>query len=94
MSLNVQQMKVVSGELYKNYELLNWDEEVILSQLEFTPKQLHDSLEMNGNSNGYDVWKLKDYLVDKLMEQGKNPYPFTILKDNIWFPSVKHGKCR
>jgi hypothetical protein len=76
MSLNAQQMKVVSGELYKNYELLKGDEKVILSQLEFTPKELHDSLEMNRDSNGYDVWKLRDYLVDKLREQGKKPYPF------------------
>jgi len=82
-------MKVVSNELYLNYELFNGEEHVILSELEFSPKQLHDSLEMDGNSNGYDVWKLRDYLIDKLKEQGKEPYPFSILKENIWFPYRK-----
>lgn len=89
MSLNARQMKVVSEELYRNYELLNGDENVILADLEFTPKQLHDSLDMNGSSNGYDVWKLRDYLIEKLKEQGKEPYPFSILKENLWFPYRK-----
>jgi hypothetical protein len=36
-------------------------------------------------SHGEAVWRLSDYLEDKIKEQGKDPYPYSILKTNIWY---------
>lgn len=44
------------------------------------------------NANPSDVWKLRDYLLDKLKAEGKTAYPFSALADpsaNKWFKNQK-----
>lgn len=89
MSLNLKQKQITAHELQINFHNLVIDKEQILNDLKFTSEQLEFALKVSGRTNGYDVWKLRDYLEEKLQEQGREVYPFSILKQNIWFPYQK-----
>ena len=60
-----------------------------MSDLKFSEEELHNALNVTENTNGYNVWKLRDYLVEKLKKERKEVYPFSILKMNIYFPYKK-----
>ena len=66
--LNPAQKKLTAYELKKNYEQLNIAHEQLLNDLAFTEESLNKALNVTERINGYDVWKLRDYLVDKLQE--------------------------
>lgn len=83
--LTIQQKQITASELKTNYKQLKIDHETILNDLLFTEEQFHHALNVTEETNGYDVWKLRDYLVDKLQEQGLTVYPFSILKTNRWY---------
>lgn len=83
--LNFMQKKVTAKELHKNLDLLELSQEQMLSDLEFRKRQLEHALNVTGETNGYDVWKLRDYMVDKLTEQGTDGYPYSVLQSNIWY---------
>lgn len=89
MSLNVKQKKATAEELNENYKRLGYSEEKILSDLKFSEEELHNALNVTENTNGYNVWKLRDYLVEKLKKERKEVYPSSILKMNIYFPYKK-----
>lgn len=83
--LNIIQKKVTAKELQKNFEQLEISQEQVLSDLIFTEEQLHHALNVTEKTNGYDVWKLRDYTVEKLNEQGKKACPYSVLQANIWY---------
>lgn len=89
MSLNKSEKKITSEELITNYKKADLDEKQVLLDLNFTSKQLHEALTVSDETNGFDVWKLKDYIDDKLKERNIKPNPYSILKNNIWYSYKK-----
>ena len=83
--------KATAKELQENYEILGYSTEKVLHDLCFTEEQLQRTLWMK-NVNSSDVWKLRDYLLDKLKVEGKTAYSFSALADpsaNKWFTYQK-----
>ena len=76
MSLNAKQKKATAEELNENYKRLGYSEEKILSDLKFSEEELHNALNVTENTNGYNVWKLRDYLVEKLKKDKKRSVYF------------------
>ncbi|WP_057915933.1 DUF2316 family protein [Peribacillus muralis] len=85
MSLNHAQRKQTSEELKVNYEISGLTSEDIQADLGFSVKQLEETLNIGPSSQGEAVWMLRDYLEEKIKEQGKEPHPYSILKTNIWY---------
>lgn len=84
--LTSQEIKQTSKELKEHYALLNADEEKILKDLIFTKEQLESVLQMK-NPNPEDVWKLRDYLEDRLRQKDLYISEFTVLRPgrNHWY---------
>ncbi len=83
--------KAMAKELQENYKILGYSIEKILHDLCFAEEQLQRTLRVK-NANPSDVWKLRDYLLDKLKAEGKTAYPFSALADpsaNKWFTYQK-----
>lgn len=75
-------------ELQENYKRLNEPEEQVLKDVQISQKELHNVLNMTHPYPG-DVWKVRDYLEDKLTEKGIPMKPFSRLADhsaNHWYP--------
>ncbi len=89
MSLTAEQIIKVAEELKHKYELLDGNVDEILAHLNFTDVQLENTLEVSGGCHPVDVWKLHDYLEEKLTEQGKTFEKSTVLKKNNYFPYTK-----
>lgn len=86
--LNSEQKRVTADELTRNFEKLQLSQAQVLTDLQFTAEQLENALRVE-NSNGYDVWKLRDYLAEQLQEQGTAVTAFSVLKENRWYSYLK-----
>lgn len=86
MSLNARQIEQTRIELLQNYELLGFSLETIAQDLGFRDDDFNKALELVPHHNPTNVWKLRDYLEKKILEQGKQPVPFTVLTKNIYYP--------
>ncbi len=89
MSLTASQKITVSNELKENYAKYDFDEQKVLADLKFTKEQLENTFKVNDLSQPVDVWKLKDYIDEKLEDNGITPIPSSVMKNNIWFPYKK-----
>ncbi|MFT4104129.1 MAG: DUF2316 family protein [Lacrimispora sp.] len=86
MSLNAHQRKQTSFELHKNHQISGLSLETIRADLGFTAEELSAAFELSTPGHDpTDVWKLRDYLEKSIREQGKEPYPYSSLKVNIWY---------
>ncbi|MFJ7755892.1 DUF2316 family protein [Peribacillus muralis] len=85
MSLNMEQREQTSKELHANYEFSGLRSEDIQADLGFSHEQLEETINLGPASHGEEVWRLRDYLEERIKEQGKEPYPYSILKTNIWY---------
>ncbi len=83
MSLSVEKKRTTSKELRENYKILGMDPERIQNDLGFTEQMLLDTLNVTSSTTGVKIWKLRDYMNDKIKEQGKSPVPYSILRYNI-----------
>ena len=92
MSLNAAQKKQNSIELKENFRILGFDPEVIQADLGFSPKEFEDTINVGPVEDPTMVWMLRDYMEEKILQQGKEPYPCTILTHNIYFPYKKNWK--
>lgn len=82
------EIKATKEELQANYRRLNQPEATVLADLEMNAERLDAVLNME-HSDPSDVWEVRDYLEDKLKEQGIEMVPFLRLGDhsaNHWFP--------
>lgn len=82
------EIKATKEELQANYRRLNRPEATVLADLEMNAERLDAVLNME-HSDPSDVWEVRDYLEDKLKEQGIEMVPFSRLGDhsaNHWFP--------
>lgn len=74
-------------ELQENYKRLDEPEDKVLKDLEMPREELHAVLNMSGPYPG-DVWKVRDYLEDKLKEKGIPMKPWSRLANhsaNRWY---------
>lgn len=85
MSLNAKQKKATAEELNENYKRLGYSEEKILSDLKFSEEELHNALNVTENTNGYNVWKLRDYLVEKLKKERERSVSFFNIENEYLF---------
>ncbi len=85
MSLNTAQRKQTSKELKINYQISGLTPEDIQTALGFNPQQLEEILNVGSKAGGERVWRLRDYMEEKIKEQGKEALPYSILRENIWF---------
>ena len=89
MSLNTEQKKQTSIELYENYRISELASEKIQADLGLDARELEKTLNVGLGVDPTTVWRLRDYMEDKIKEQGKTPYPYSILIENIYFPYEK-----
>lgn len=87
--LTTEEKRMTARQLRENYKRLGWEEDKVLRDLQFTREELEDALGVceKGIANPADVWKLRDYLEEKMAEQGKEMLPFSVLipHRNLWF---------
>lgn len=77
-----------SEELRENYKRLNEPEDEILKDVEISRDEFHRVLDMRNPYPG-NVWKVRDYLEDRLKEKGIPMKPWSRLSDhslNLWYP--------
>lgn len=75
-------------ELQENLKRLGYPTEQICIETELTPKDLMATIQV-ADAKPSNVWKLRDYLDDKLTQEGISPYPWTALANhtaNRWYP--------
>lgn len=89
MSLSTREIEQTRIEMAKNFEILEMSPEAIEEALGFSSLDFKNALEVAPRYNPTNVWKLRDYMEEKIKEQGKVPYPFSILTKNIYYPYEK-----
>ncbi len=85
--LTKTEVKNTRNELQQNFDRLGYEKDRICREAEISPAALDAALQMN-NPVPNDVWKVRDYLEDMLVKEGKEVYPWTRLADhsaNRWF---------
>ncbi len=85
MSLNRMQKKQTSEELKKNYQISGLTPVEIQHGLGLDFRMIEETLKMSPNADPTNVWRLRDYMEEKIIEQGKKPFPYSVLKVNRWF---------
>ena len=90
MSLNNSEQHRTSAELTANLELSGLDLAEVQADLDFTPIRLQSTLAFD-NAQPADVWLLRDYLDQVIIDRGRMPLPYTTLTEqarvnaNRWF---------
>ncbi|TRZ39485.1 DUF2316 family protein [Niallia circulans] len=85
MSLNSAQRQQTSMELKANFDISGLTCKEVQTDLGFSGELLEETLNVGSGTHGEAVWRLRDYLEEKIQEQGKEPHPYSILKTNIWY---------
>ena len=85
MSLTGAQRIQTSKELKENYRIAGLAPETVCAGLHFSEQQLEDALNLAPATDGETVWRLRDYLEEKIKAQGKEPYPYSVLRNNIYY---------
>ena len=87
MSLSAQQIEDTKNELRANYEKTGLTVEEIASALSTSTDYINQLFDLEPKKLE-DTWILKNYLIEKVKEAGKEPTPFTALGGDyhvIWF---------
>jgi hypothetical protein len=82
MSLNNREQRRTSAELRQNLELSHLTEAEVAADLEFAPARLESTLEVDFASDPVDVWLLRDYLEQAVLDSGRTPIAFTVLTES------------
>ncbi|EET62900.1 hypothetical protein BRYFOR_05251 [Marvinbryantia formatexigens DSM 14469] len=85
--LTPMQKRNTARELQENYRRLDMDLASVLADLGISEAEFKRVLAMD-HPDPAQVWMVRDYLEDKLKEQGTEMYPFSRLADhsaNKWF---------
>jgi hypothetical protein len=99
VSLNNAEQRRTSAELRQSLELSGLTVAEVAADLDLTPARLESTLEVDFASDAVDVWQLRDYLEQAVLDAGRAPVRFTVLtegsraKANGWFrlrPAPRH----
>lgn len=82
--LTAQEKRQQAIELNENYSALDFPRERILQDIKISEAELDKVLAMT-NEDPTAVWMLRDYMDEKLREQGKTPRPYSKQGTNRWF---------
>ncbi len=82
--LNAEQLIQTSIEMKENLRISALTPEIVCADLDISSSALAAVLDMSG-ADPTTVWRVRDYLLRKIEEQGKSPLPFSALKTNIWY---------
>ncbi|WP_182199352.1 DUF2316 family protein [Paraliobacillus salinarum] len=74
MSLDSEQKKHVAKELRENFKHAGLRPEVIQADLAFSHEQYEETIKLGPTSDEAAVERLRSYLEEKIIEQGKKPY--------------------
>ncbi len=85
MSLSVREMLQTSDELKRNLEISGLSDAEVRAALGFTQQRYERSLTLSSVHDPTDVWRLRDYLEKRILEQGRRPHPYSKLISNIWY---------
>ncbi|TLG71807.1 DUF2316 family protein [Culicoidibacter larvae] len=86
MSLNANQLLETSRELQINLEISGLSLAELEAVLGIKQTELEAIIEMTDIVSPTNVWRVRDYLEKVILEQGKQPHPYSALKQNIYFP--------
>lgn len=86
--LTEQEKRQQSIELNENYRLLGFSRERVVQEIKFSEADLDAVLAMTGENPTY-VWMLRDYMDEKLKEQGKTPRRYSKGIVNLYYPYKK-----
>lgn len=87
MSLTLQQMNNTRAELKQNFELIDLSKQQIADDLNISLVKLDHIFTLTQRSLN-DPWILRNYLLQKVKEEGQTPVPFTALSGDwhhYWF---------
>ncbi|MDA3965197.1 DUF2316 family protein [Enterococcus thailandicus] len=87
MSLTKQQQINTLNEFQENFALLGSSTQEIADELRTSPEKVEAILLLQP-ATIEEPWILKNYLIEKLIEQGKTPIPFSALigdYHDYWF---------
>ncbi|WP_429970832.1 DUF2316 family protein [Fructilactobacillus sp. Tb1] len=97
MSLNPTEQANTKRELRENFDLAKVTAEQAARDLDTTVTHFEDVLQLD-STRIEEPWIIKQYLNDKIVEQGKEPVPYSKLVGdpaNYWFLDdgfIKQGK--
>ncbi|MDL4839461.1 DUF2316 family protein [Aquibacillus rhizosphaerae] len=77
MSFNPEQQNHVGKELRDNFKLSGLTPEVIQADLAFSHEQFEETIKLGPTSDEHAIEQLRNYLVEKLREQGKEPSSYS-----------------
>lgn len=87
MTLNPKQLDMTRHELQQNFELSGLTKKQVAMDLNISEIKLDHLFNLNQQSLD-DPWILRNYLIEKVQEAGKEPVPFSALGGNWhrhWF---------
>lgn len=82
VSLNQQEMVITSSELQANLSLCGLSVEQVAADLVLAPDYVRSLLALSGAQDPADVWLLRDYLEQAVVDSGGTPRPFTVLTED------------
>ncbi len=82
--LSEKQLRQTSVEMNENLQISGLTKETVCADLNISSGALNAVLAMS-HEDPTTVWRVRDYLVKKIEEQGKEPMRFSALKRNIWY---------
>lgn len=85
MSLSTAQLRQTSAELNEDLRISGLAPEQICTALHISQPELDAVLSLSGESPTA-VWRVRDYLEEKIRQQGKTPCPYSALKHNFYYP--------
>jgi hypothetical protein len=99
MSLNDAERSRTCRELQHNLELSGLTHSQAANDLGFSVQRLDDTLTLATGNDPADVWQLRDYLEQAVLDGGGEPAPFSVLTEDArsaarsWFdlrPAPRH----
>ncbi|MBO1754394.1 DUF2316 family protein [Allobranchiibius sp. CTAmp26] len=81
MSLDAAETARTRRELRANFELSGLTTAEVAADLVLDPGALERLLDLSGRTDPADVWCLRDYLEQAVLDQGRTPVPFSVLDE-------------
>jgi hypothetical protein len=79
MTLNIKERKITSEELKKNLQISGATPKEIQFSLDMNQEELQVTLTLAPNSDPRAVYRLRDYIDERIRELGKKPYPYSLI---------------
>ncbi|WP_326733729.1 DUF2316 family protein [Streptomyces sp. NBC_01022] len=91
MTLNTVERHRTGEEFAQNVARSGLAPHDVAADLAFTSERLRQTLDVDPASDPVDVWQLRDYLQQAVLDAGGTPVPYSVLNDRsrfkarLWF---------